>query len=74
VNIGFLGGAIMPLAASALFHTDGTVAALSLVGVMYLAMAVSAWFVVESRGVSLEQLHGGHEAVVQESRSGVTSS
>ncbi|HEX6507661.1 MAG TPA: MFS transporter, partial [Chloroflexota bacterium] len=74
VNIGFLGGAIMPLAASALFHADGTVAALSLVGIMYLAMAVSAWFVVESRGVSLEQLHGGREAVVQESRSGVTSS
>jgi MFS family permease len=73
VNIGFLGGAIMPLAASALFHTDGTVAALSLVGIMYLVMAISAWFVVESRGVSLETLHGGREAVVQESHSGATA-
>jgi MFS family permease len=73
VNIGFLGGAIMPLAASALFHADGTVAALSLVGIMYLIMAISVWFVVESRGVSLEKLHGGHEAAVQESRSGTAS-
>lgn len=63
VNIGFLGGAIMPLAASALFNTGGTVAGLSLVAAMYLIMAISVWFVVESQGVSLEKLHGRHDAV-----------
>jgi putative MFS transporter len=74
VNIGFLGGAIMPLAASALFHDVGTGAALGLVGAMYLVMAVIVWFVVESRGVSLERLHGGHDAALQASSTGTASS
>jgi fucose permease len=70
VNVGFLGGAIMPLAAGALFRVDGTVGAFSLVGVMYIVMAISALFVAESQGVSLEQLHGRPEAGIQEAHKG----
>jgi MFS family permease len=70
VNIGFLGGAIMPLAAGVLFRVDGTIGAFSLVGVMYIIMAISALFVAESQGVSLEQLHGRREAGVQEAHKG----
>lgn len=61
VNIGFLGGALMPLVTSTLFNASGVVAAFSAVAGMYCIMAIAALFAIESRGKSLEQLHGQHK-------------
>ena len=58
VNTGFLGGALMPLLTSILFDAGGVVAAFTMVAGMYGVMAVAALFAVESRGISLERLHG----------------
>ncbi|WP_169736657.1 MFS transporter [Pseudonocardia spinosispora] len=58
VNVGFLGGAVMPVVATVVFERTGVVAAFCLLAVMYLLMALLMPLSTETRGVSLEELHG----------------
>lgn len=58
VNVGFLGGALLPLIASALFSNVGEFLVFSIVAVMYVLIAIAARFVPETHRVPLEVLHG----------------
>lgn len=61
VNIGFLGGALMPLVVATVFHNVGVVPSFEIVAGMYVILAVAVIFALETRGVSLETLHGSHK-------------
>ncbi|GAA0927554.1 MFS transporter [Pseudonocardia zijingensis] len=58
VNIGFLGGALVPVASTVVFDRLGAVPAFAVLAGMYVVMAVLMALATETRGVSLERLHG----------------
>ncbi|WP_326835167.1 MFS transporter [Amycolatopsis rhabdoformis] len=58
VNVGFVGGALLPLIASALLQHVGASWVFGSVAVMYVGLAVAAVFVPETHRVPLEVLHG----------------
>jgi MFS family permease len=58
VNVGFLGGAVMPVVATVVFERAGVVPAFIVLAVMYVFMALLMTLATETRGVSLERLHG----------------
>ncbi|TCK25542.1 MFS transporter [Pseudonocardia endophytica] len=58
VNIGFLGGAVIPVLVTVVFEWAGVVPAFALLAVMYVVMALLMTRATETRGVSLERLHG----------------
>ena len=58
VNVGFLGGAVMPVVATVVFEQVGAVPAFVVLAGMYVVMALLMALATETRGVSLERLHG----------------
>jgi putative MFS transporter len=58
VNVGFLGGAVMPVVATVVFERVGAVPAFVVLAGMYVVMALLMTLATETRGVSLEWLHG----------------
>lgn len=58
VNVGFLGGAVVPVVATVVFERAGVVPAFVLLAGMYVVMALLMTLATETRGVSLERLHG----------------
>jgi MFS family permease len=64
VNIGFLGAAIMPVVATMMFEHVGVVPAFGVLAGMYILMALLMTLATETRGVSLERLHGARAVSV----------
>lgn len=60
VNIGFVGGALLPLVVSAVFEGAGLTTAFLVVAAMYVVVGISALMARETQGRSLEELHGNH--------------
>jgi MFS family permease len=58
VNVGFLGGALIPLASSWFYENVNEFAVFVGVAVMYVLILVASRFVTETHNVPLEQLHG----------------
>lgn len=70
VNIGFLGGAIVPLFTVPIMDSAGVLVAFCVLGGLYIVMGVSALFVPETKGKSLEELHRDHAPVKAAKRRG----
>lgn len=64
VNIGFVGGALLPLVSSSLFQSLGEAWVFGTVAVLYVVLALAARFVPETHRVPLEVLHAHDKSSV----------